>query len=195
MNFLVTGMRSHTSSQVGTLFSEASSAFQSAEFRVQARLSRICSSMLLRCFTMSLESPSSDRISTSITWWQWHTQSNVTLLMFNTICYLTVIYFRLLLKTSTQSAPASTSHLHLPQLSSFHPLSQSNLGAGRGQQICHECRTIHSRVFRASLTTASCAQVKALGTCSTDLGHVIRSSCSAGDVTAPAFQLLQTSSP
>lgn len=158
-------MRSHTSSQVGTLFSEASSASQSAEFRVQARLSRICSSMLLRCFTMSLESPSSDRINTSITWWQWHTQRAMS----PSNCYLfqapvqnvntvlqpppRIFIFPNPLLTPLLLNPFLKATWELKRTADM-PSVQNNPG-GLG----------------ASLTTANCAQVKALGICSTYPGR------------------------
>lgn len=64
----LTALSQLTSSQVGTLFAEAWRASHRAELWPHAKLSKICSSMLFRCFTMSLESPSSERITTSITW-------------------------------------------------------------------------------------------------------------------------------
>lgn len=58
---------SFTSSQVGTLFSFSFILSQSGDSVFHARLSKICSSMWLRCFTTSLQRPSSALIRISIT--------------------------------------------------------------------------------------------------------------------------------
>lgn len=56
-----------TSSTVGTFPPAASRALHRAESEAQARLSRTCSSMAFRCFTMSRDRRSSERMNTSIT--------------------------------------------------------------------------------------------------------------------------------
>lgn len=57
-----------TSSTVGTLLLALLSAVHRAESLVQALLSSTCSSILFKCFTMSRDKPSSERMNTSITY-------------------------------------------------------------------------------------------------------------------------------
>lgn len=56
-----------TSSTVGTLLPAACRAPHRAESVLHAWLSRTCSSIWFKCFTMSRDKPSSERINTSIT--------------------------------------------------------------------------------------------------------------------------------
>lgn len=65
-----------TSSTVGTLFPAACKAIHRAESALHALLSRTCSSIKFRCFTMSLDRPSSERINTSITCTHTHNKSS-----------------------------------------------------------------------------------------------------------------------
>lgn len=56
-----------TSSTVGTLLPAARRAPHRAESLLHAWLSRTCSSIWFKCFTMSRDRPSSERMNTSIT--------------------------------------------------------------------------------------------------------------------------------